>query len=129
MKIKDRIEVASRYFQKNGYKVEHPSIRGIDLVVYPPNIPSIAVLVACMETKRSFPMQPFGGSKTRIARFESLVKGADVWCAQQGWKGKVRYDSVTINEHGMLDHIENAGYVHGFKTVGHTVPGSLTITH
>ena len=73
-----------------------------------------------MEVKKYFHLQPFGATNTRIKRFQSLVRGADVWCAKNGWNGKVRYDAVTFNKAGMLDHVENAGYSYGLKNVRHT---------
>jgi len=133
MKLRERIELAKAYFKKMGYVITYTSPkRGVDLIVFPREDGgkgwATAVFVACMETKRNFPLNPFGGTKTRMTRFEALSKGAKAWIDEVGWQGKVRYDSVTFNSEGALDHMENAGYIYGTKTVSHTVCGSLVIS-
>ena len=129
----EKIGRAEAYFKKMGYALGFTSPkRGVDLIVFPREEGgkggATAVFVACMETKRYFPLNPFGGTKTRMTRFEALSKGAKAWIDEVGWQGKVRYDSVTFNQDGALDHIENAGYDHGTKTISHTVCGSLVIS-
>lgn len=113
MTKKELIQRAVVYFNRQGYSVILPTrCNGLDLVVESPARPKTIVFVAVMPLKgKYFHLQPFGITKTRKARFDSLVNGAMAWTAKNviGKAEKCEFDAVTIRDDGTIDHVENAG--------------------
>ena len=111
MNKNERIQKALKFLERNGYVLHATSPkRGVDLIVFKDNAPDTAIFVAVMPLKsKAFPMQPFR-SKQGELRYHSLMLGASKWIDDVDWKGKTRFDTVTVHDtNGLIDHIENAG--------------------
>lgn len=111
MNKNERIQKALKFLERSGYLIHATSPkRGIDLIVSKGNDPNTAIFVAVMPLKsKAFPMQPFKGKQGEL-RYHSLMSGASKWIDEVDWKGKIRFDTVTVHDtNGLIDHIEHAG--------------------
>ncbi len=104
MTKKDAVSRAARYLSNHGYEVSTTTVKGIDLIAKD-KANGILALVAVQTLKgKSFPLQPFSHTKTRLNRFHSLAAGATAYLTRHHYKGLLRFDSVMVRDDGALDH-------------------------
>lgn len=104
MTKKDAVSRAARYLSNHGYEVSTTPVKGIDLIAKD-KANGILALVAVQTLKgKSFPLQPFSHTKTRLNRFHRLTEGATAYLTRYPYKGLLRFDSVMVRDDGALDH-------------------------
>ena len=104
MTKKDAVSRAARYLSNHGYDVSTTPVKGIDLVANDKANGILALVAVQILNGKSFPLQPFSHTKSRLNRFHRLTEGAMAYLTRYQYKGLLRFDSVMVREDGALDH-------------------------